>query len=151
MIRKHFRLKRVLLGLALAAVAAPAAQASTGLYVDGPTPGIQSHTIASEISVQAKPLSQLQIQGMRWNAMAAAYQSQSPVRSENSFGAPGPSTGGAQGPISVQSVSTSSGFNWNDAGIGASVAFGVALLLLLSVAVGRRYYTRSGGGTLAST
>jgi hypothetical protein len=154
MIRKQFRLKRVLLGLAFALVAAPTAQAYTGLMVDGPTPGIQSQpSVASEISVQPKPLSQLQIQAMRLDAMAAAYQSKSPVRSENSFGVPGPSVGGAQGPVSVATVSTagSNGFNWDDAGIGASVAFGAALLLLLSVALGRRYYTRSDGSNLAST
>jgi hypothetical protein len=171
MIRKHLRLKKVLLGLAFALVAAPTAQAYTGLIVDGPTTGIQSRTdarhaalltkhaaltpqpVASEISVQPKPLSQLQIQAMRLDAMAAAYQSKSPVRSENSFGVPGPSVGGAQGPVSVATVSTagSNGFNWDDAGIGASVAFGAALLLLLSVALGRRYYTRSDGSNLAST
>jgi hypothetical protein len=154
MIRKHFRLKRVLLGLAFAMVAAPSAQAYTGLTIDGSTPGIQSHSsIASEMSVQAQPMSQLQIQAMRLDAMAAAYQSKSPLRSENSFGVPGPSLAGAQGPVSVEAVSTagSDGFNWNDAGIGASVAFGVALLLLLSVALGRRYYTRSDRSHLAST
>jgi hypothetical protein len=155
MIRKHFRLKRVFLGLAFAAlVVAPTAQAYTGLMVDGPTPGVQSQrSIASEISVQPKPLSQLQIQAMRLDAMAAAYQSKSPLRSENSFGAPGPTVGGAQGPVSVATVSSagSTSFNWDDAGIGASVAFGVALLLLLSVALGRRYHMRSDGSHLAST
>jgi hypothetical protein len=154
MIRKHFRLKKVLLGLAFAMVAAPSAQAYTGLTIDGTTPGVQSHSsIASEISVQPKPLSQLQIQAMRLDAAAVAYQSKAPLKSENSFGVPGPSLAGAQGPVSVESVSTagSDGFNWNDAGIGASVAFGVALLLLLSVAIGRRYTTRSDGSHLAST
>jgi hypothetical protein len=137
MIRKHFRLKKVLLGLAFALVAAPSAQAYTGFTVDGTTPGIQSHTDARHAALMnrhtalAQPLSQLQIQGMRWNAIAAAYQSQSRVRSERSS-APAPST--------------ASGFNWNDAGVGASIAFGVALFLLLSVAFGRRYYMRSGTG-----
>jgi hypothetical protein len=79
MIRKHFRLKRIALGLALAtAVVAPTAQAA--VYVDGPTPGVQagyiraaSHQkIASEMSVQS-PVSQLKVEGMRWMAMANQY------------------------------------------------------------------------------
>lgn len=84
-----------------------------------------------------------QAYGARMQAMADRYQSmgQSTVRSENSFGAPGPSAGGAQGPVAVKtaSVSSSSGFDWNDAGIGAAVAFGIALLLVTAVALGRRY------------
>lgn len=84
-----------------------------------------------------------QAYGARMQAMADRYQSmgQGTVRSENSFGAPGPSAGGAQGPVAVQTatVSSSSGFDWNDAGIGAAVAFGIALLLVTAVAVGRRF------------
>src|SRR3954464_4792450 len=76
MIRKHFRLKRIALGLALAtAIVAPTAQAA--VYVDGPTPGVQAgyiraaanRPIASEMSVQS-PVSQLKVEGMRWQAMA---------------------------------------------------------------------------------
>ena len=82
MIRKHFRLKRIALGLALAtAVVAPTAQAA--VYVDGPTPGIQAgyiraaahQPIASEMSVQS-PVSQLTVEGMRWQAMAKQYENQ---------------------------------------------------------------------------
>jgi hypothetical protein len=164
MIRKHFRIRRIVLGLAFAAIAAPAAQAYSGYTVDGPTPGIQSKTdarhqalldrhaalgqlpittpqrkIASEISVQST-LTPLQVEGMRWQAMADLYARQNPVRSENSFGAPGPGAGGAQGPTGVEVVaSTSSRFDWSDAGIGASVVFGAALMLLLAAAaLGRR-------------
>jgi hypothetical protein len=136
MIRKHFRLKRVLLGLAFALVAAPTAQAYTGLTVDGPPQGIQSDARHAALLTRHNALSQLPI-ASKISVQPAAYQS----KSKNS----------AQGPVSVKSVSTagSDGFNWNDAGIGASVAFGVALLLLLSVAIGRR--TRSDGNNLAST
>lgn len=166
MIRKHFRIRRIVLGLAFAAIAAPAAQAGSGLYVDGPTPGIQYKTdarhqslldrngpvghlqvpvtspqrkIASEISVQST-LTPLQVEGLRWQAMADLYALQNPVRSENSFGAPGPSAAGAQGPTGVEVVaSTSGGFDWSDAGIGASVVFGGMLMVLLAaVALGRR-------------
>src|SRR4029079_1517285 len=80
MIRKHFRLKRIALGLALAtAVVAPTAQAA--VYVDGPTPGVQAgyiqaaahQPIASEMSVQS-PVSQIKVEGMRWQAMAKQYE-----------------------------------------------------------------------------
>jgi hypothetical protein len=154
MIRKHFRLKRIALGLAFAAlVVAPTAQARVAL-VDGHAAPI-SYTaadhqrIASEISVQSG-VPQLQVEGLRWQAMADAYQAQSPVRSENSFGAPGPSLAGATGPQVLAAASTTSdGFNWSDAGIGASVAFGAALMLLMAVILGRRFRSRPTG--LAST
>jgi hypothetical protein len=169
MIRKHFRFRRrIFVGLAFATlVAAPVAQGTTGFYVDGgPAPRSESQAsqsylryhqynptavvsprkaIASEISVQPT-LSQLQVEGMRWQAMADAYQRLAPVRSENSFGAPGPSSAGATGPQVVASVSgaSSDGFNWNDAGIGASAAFGIALLLVISLALGRRNRDHTG-------
>jgi hypothetical protein len=154
MIRKHFRLKRIALGLALAAVAAPSAQAT--VLLDGhPAPvsytAVPHQPIASEISVQAPVVSQLQVEGLRWQAMANAYQAQSPVKSENSFGVPGPSLAGATGPqvVATSAGTTSNGFNWSDAGIGASVAFGAALMLLMAVILGRKFRSRPTG--LAST
>jgi hypothetical protein len=154
MIRKHFRLKRIALGLAFAAVVvAPTAQASVALVDGHPAPvsytAVERQPIASEISVQSG-VPQLQVEGLRWQAMADAYQAQPPVRSENSFGAPGPSLAGATGPQVVAAASTTSdGFNWSDAGIGASVAFGAALMLLMAVILGRRFRSRPTG--LAST
>jgi hypothetical protein len=170
MIRKHFRFRRrIFVGLAFATlVAAPVAQATTGFYVDGgPAPRSESQStsasylryhqynpadvvaspskpITSENSAQ--PLSRLQVEGMRWQAMADAYQSVAPVRSENSLGAGGPSSVHVASPQVSASVSgaSSDGFNWDDAGIGASVAFGVALLLLISVLMGRRNRDRTG-------
>ena len=81
---------------------------------------------------------------MRWQAMANAYLSQSPVRSENSFGAPGPSAAGATGPQLVTAVSTSpsNGFDWTDASVGAGVMFGMTLLLLTALGLGRRNRSR---------
>jgi hypothetical protein len=150
MIRKHFRLKRIALGLAFAAIVVPSAQASTAVLLDG-HPASVSYTavahqpIASEISVQS-PVSQLQVEGLRWQAMANAYQAQSPVKSENSFGAPGPGLAGATGPQVVAAAGkTSDGFNWGDAGIGASIAFGAALMLLMAVILGRRFKSRPTG------
>jgi hypothetical protein len=148
MIRKHFRLKRIALGLAFAAVVVPSAQAA--LYVDGnPAPvsytAVEHQRIASEISVQSG-VPQLQVEGLRWQAMAKAY--------ENSPGitAAGAALSNAKHtayPVSVVQTTTSDGFNWSDAGIGASVAFGAALMLLLAVVLGRRFRSRPTG--LAST
>jgi hypothetical protein len=154
MIRKHFRLKKIALGLAFAAlVVAPTAQARVALVDGHAAPisytAVDHQRIASEISVQSG-VPQLQVEGLRWQAMADAYQAQSPVRSENSFGAPGPSLAGATGPQVVAAASTTSdGFNWSDAGVGASVAFGAALMLLMAVVLGRRFRSRPTG--LAST
>ncbi|MGZ4317029.1 MAG: hypothetical protein ACXVRS_14535 [Gaiellaceae bacterium] len=150
MIRKHFRLKKIALGLAFATlVVAPTAQARVAL-VDGHAAPISytavSHQrIASEISVQSG-VPQLQVEGLRWQAMAKAY--------ENSPGitAAGAALSNAKHtayPVSVVQTTTSDGFNWSDAGIGASVAFGAALMLLLAVVLGRRFRSRPTG--LAST
>jgi hypothetical protein len=190
MIRKHFRFRRYVLGLAFAAVlvAPAAAQAYSGAFTDGPATGVQQtdarHAAllnkqnvapASPLSAQPTGIGQqayaARLQAMadayarlkaqptaigqqayaaRLQAMADRYQSmgQGTVRSENSFGAPGPSAGGAQGPVVVKtaSASSSSGFDWNDAGIGAAVAFGIALLLVTAVALGRRYRHTDGTG-----
>lgn len=154
MIRKHFRLKRIALGLAFAAViVVPTAQARVAVVGGHAAPvsstAVTHQPIASEISVQSG-VPQLQVEGLRWQAMADAYQAQSPVRSENSFGAPGPGLAGATGPQIVATASTTSdGFNWSDAGIGASIAFGAALMLLMAVVLGRRFRSRPTG--LAST
>jgi hypothetical protein len=149
MIRKHFRLKRIALGLALAtAIVAPTAQAA--VYLDGPTPGVQagyiraaSHQkIASEMSVQS-PVSQLKVEGMRWMAMANQYYRNWPgitaagaaLANQKHSAYPVPTT-------QVSTTSVSDGFNWSDAGIGASISFGAALLLLTAVGLGRRSRSR---------
>ena len=54
MIRKHFRLKRIALGLAFAAFAAPSAQAMVA--IDGPTGGEQAYQVQT---VKASQLGQL--------------------------------------------------------------------------------------------
>jgi hypothetical protein len=121
--------------------------------------GIGQQAYAARLQAMADAYARLKAQptaigqqayGARMQAMADRYQSMGPgtVRSENSFGAPGPSAGGAQGPVVVKtaSVSSSSGFDWNDAGIGAAVAFGIAVLLVTAVALGRRYRHTDGPG-----
>jgi hypothetical protein len=148
MFRKHFRIRRLVLGLAFAAFAAPAAQASTGYLVDGgPVPvsrataGSQQsylryHQVGGPLAAPAKVTTPLQADGMRLQAIANAYETQQATNaiSERSYGVPGPD------PSLVSQVvsSTSRGFDWRDAGVGASSAFGIALLLLIAVALGRR-------------
>ncbi len=159
MFRKHFRIRRVVLGLAFAAFAAPAAQASTGYMVDGgPAPVsrtddtalsqsyLQYHQVGgplappaqirSENSQTASAITPLQADGLRWQAMADFYAQQvtGAATSERSNGVKGPDPS-----LVPQLVSaTSSSFDWQDAGVGASTAFGVALLLIIGVAMVRR-------------
>jgi hypothetical protein len=160
--RKHFRLKRIALGLAFAAVAVPTAQAKP---VEWSPPA--HHPIASEISVQSG-VTPLQADGLRWTAMAKAYErmaaAHKPIASEISVQSPGvqltaetqrqlamaKATDSVPGTVAgttpgnaVVKASDSGGFNWSDAGIGASVSFGLALVLLTAVGLGRRYRSRS--------
>ena len=86
--------------------------------------------------LKAPAITPLQADGLRWQAMARAYQAQqaSQATSERSNGVPGPN------PSLVPQVvlSTSNSFDWRDAGIGASSAFAVALILVIAVAFIRR-------------
>jgi hypothetical protein len=172
MFRKHFRIRRLVLGLAFAAFAvpvAPAAAASLSTFVDNggvapvslpATSGQQVRSensarpvgldiqfvnairaatgpqIRSENAVSKSTITPLQADGLRWNAMADAYlQGQSTVAvSERSNGVKGPDPSLVPQLASV----TSTGFDWTDAGIGASTAFGIALLLVTGVALSRR-------------
>jgi hypothetical protein len=165
MIRKHFRIRRIVIGFAFAAILAPSAQAYTGFSVDGGTANMKvtdawhqalvdrhaaagqlqtpiaspQRKIRSEISVQST-LTPAQVDALRYQAMVDLYSRQNPVRSENSFGVPGPSAGGAQGPVATRTISqASSSFDWSDAGIGGSIVFGAGLLLLTAVILGRRH------------
>jgi hypothetical protein len=179
MFRKHLRFRRRLfVGLAFAALAAPAAaQAQTGLMIDegsavkpisirSYSPSylryhqvgvpVASNTLTPEAKRflamaqatryqaqstaisehSARTITPLQADGLRWEAMAKAYQNNqaAAVISERSNGVKGPD------PSLVPQVvlSTSSGFDWSDAGIGASTAFGVALLLGIALFLTRR-------------
>ncbi|MGZ8691770.1 MAG: hypothetical protein ACXWZY_11385 [Gaiellaceae bacterium] len=148
MIRRHFRLKKIALGLAFAAVVVPTAQAS--VLLDGhPAPvsytAVAHQPIASEISVQS-PVSQLQVEGLRWQAMAKAYEDLPGI---TAAGAALNNAKHSAYPVSVVQTTTSDSFNWSDAGIGASIAFGAALMLLMAVILGRRFRSRPTG--LAST
>jgi len=186
MFRKHLRFRRMVLGLAFAAVVvpvAPAGAASLSTFVDNGRVAPQSNTIVlstppaylkyhevgapvaagpiarSERSYaasaqltpevkrwlamaqatryqQVATITPLQADGMRWVAMAKAYEQNQPnvAISERSNGVKGPD------PSLVPQVvlSTSSGFDWSDAGIGASTVFGAVLLLGIALFFTRR-------------
>jgi hypothetical protein len=174
MIRKHFRLKKIALGLAFAAVLVPTAQARvvidgytpiklTGAaLVNAPAPVSQQGTAikltgaalvnapapVSQAPVSQAPLSQLQVEGMRWEAMARQYESRPGIT------AAGAALSNARhdaypAPVAPTQTATSDGFNWSDAGVGALVAFGAALMLVTAFVLSRRH--RSGPTGLVST
>jgi hypothetical protein len=174
MIRKHFRLKKIALGLAFAAVLVPTAQARvvidsapvsqgtaiklTGAaLVNAPAPVSQAVQLTGAALVNAPapvsqavqaPLSQLQVEGMRWEAMARQYESRPGIT------AAGAALSNARhdaypAPVAPTQTATSDTFNWSDAGVGALVAFGAALMLVTAFVLTRRH--GSGPTGLAST
>jgi hypothetical protein len=162
MIRKHFKFRRMVLGLAFAAFVvpvSPALGASLSTFVDGgPAPvsnaTVTSYTpsylryhevggpvatgpeIRSENALRASAVTALQADGLRWTAMAQRYQQMQPTVaiSERSGGVKGPDPSLVPQVI----VSSSSSFDWQDAGLGASTVFGVALLLGIGIVLIRR-------------
>jgi hypothetical protein len=108
---------------------------------------LDRHVAAGKLALDTG-ITPVQADGLRWQAMAQYYANQSPVRSENSFGAPGPSAAGAQGPTGVELASSTSntGFDWSDAALGAAFALGCALILLTAIVLGRRYRSQHDTG-----
>jgi hypothetical protein len=167
MIRKHFRLKRIVLGLAVAAVLAPAAlakpvllvtpqqadamrwQAMADFYKDR-QPGItaagaaianQRHS-AYPVPTEST-ITPLQADGLRWTAMAKFYKDRQPGVTAAGTAIANQKHRAYPVPATVASTTGSSnGFNWGDAGIGASVVFVAGLLLLTAVGLGRRHRSR---------
>jgi hypothetical protein len=160
----------MVLGLAFAALAVPVAPAGavTGTFIDGgpapvsnPTSGtyqpsyLRYHEVGvpvatgpeirSENARRSSTLTALQADGLRYTAMAQRYQALQPsvTISERSNGVQGPDPS----LVPQLAVSTSSGFDWTDAGLGASTAFGAALLLAIGIVLIRRNQT--GGLTSA--
>ena len=164
MFRKHFWLKRAILGLAFATAlvpVAPAGAASLSTFIDNgrvapssnsivlstPPSYLRYHEVGapvaagpqirSERSATEATITPLQADGMRWTAMARFYEQQQPTAaiSERSNGVQGPD------PSLVPQVvlSTSSGFDWTDAGVGASTVFAAALLLGIGIMLTRRH------------
>jgi hypothetical protein len=126
MFRKHYRFKKLVLGLAFASVAvpvAPAGAASLSTFVDGRAAPV-SHVSTIQATSEHSALAPTVVpQAHQYAAI-----------SERSYGVPGPDPS----LVPQLAVSTSTGFDWQDAGIGASTAFGVALLLIVGVAIVRR-------------
>ena len=130
MIRKHFRFKRLVLGFAfVVAIAAFSASA-----------------------VQAKPISKYG----PLDPWAYAVIHQSKQANVVPAGKYGPLDPWAYAVIhrsspTVVTARPDNGFNWSDAGIGASFVFGGALVLLTAVALGRRYRSRFDRSGLATS
>jgi hypothetical protein len=137
MIRKHFRLKRLVVGLAFAAIVAPAAQATP--YGGSPSSSASTR-VDSDLSVQVSPY---EMRGTHILPGGMTLVAPSAARSENSRGAGGPNTIGATNPVTVPVATTVSAdaFDWSDAVIGALAAFGTALVLLTALMLGRRQHS----------
>jgi hypothetical protein len=156
MIRKHFRIRRIVLGLAFAAIVVPVAQAKpVGYQVRSDQP-----ISPAQISIQGgvtPTLAQLEGEAQRMSMQKLSDASQSSIH-----GGTTPTMAQLEAEAaryrakldasqSSPVVLRSDRFDWSDAGIGASVAFGAALLLLTSVGLGRRNRSRLDGDGLAST
>ena len=157
MFRKHFRFKRFALGVAFAAVALPVAPAgAVGLstYVDGGRALVSTNHGSNYVvparsehsaSVGATELQRFfafakATQPQPTNAIAQFYKQQQEQMSQaiselsNSVKGPDPSL------VRRTVLSTSSGFDWKDAGIGASTVLATALLLGIALIVTRRHH-----------
>jgi methionine-rich copper-binding protein CopC len=135
MIRKHFRIKRLVLGLAAAAIFAPAAQAHTYLPQD-------RSQVQPTTQQQSKVITPLQADGMRWTAMAKFYNDRQPGITAAGTAIANQKHNAYSVPVAATSASGSDGFSWSDAGIGASAVFAGLLVLLTIVGLGRRNRTR---------
>jgi hypothetical protein len=138
MIRKHFRFKRLILGLAVVfAIAAVTAPSVPAMHVDAATGGAQ---VSSGKYGTLDP----------W-----AYNviNQSTQANPGKYGALDPWAYTVIHPSSpaVVTARPGNGFNYSDAGIGAAVSFGAALLLLTAIALGRRSRSRFDGSGLATS
>jgi hypothetical protein len=130
MIRKHLRFKRLFLGFAvvvtIVAFSAPAVQAKP---ISGPGP----------------------LDPWAYNVIHRSTQAN--VASAGKYGQldPWAYTVIHRSSPAVVTARPDNGFNYSDAGIGASVSFGAALLLLTAVALGRRYRSRFDRSDLATS
>jgi hypothetical protein len=148
MIRKHFRFKRFALGLAFAAAAAallvPTATARVASEMSVQSTPLQKDAgrppIASEMSVQST-ITPLQADGLRYQAMAKRYQEMQPGITAAGTAIANQQHNAYPVPVTV-SATSSDGFSWSDAGIGASAVFAGVLVLLTVIGLGRRNRTR---------
>jgi hypothetical protein len=141
MIRKHFRFKRMILGLAVGfAIAAVTAPVVSAMRVEGATGGAQA---SSEKYGTLDP----------WAYNVIHRSTQANVAPAGKYGQldPWAYTVIHQSSPSVVTARPDNGFNYGDAGIGASILFGAAILLLTAVALGRRYRSRFDRSGLATS
>ena len=141
MIRKHFRFKRMILGLAVGfAIAAVTAPVVSAMRVDGATGGAQA---SSEKYGTLDP----------WAYNVIHRSTQTNVAPAGKYGQldPWAYTVIHQSSPSVVTARPDNGFNYGDAGIGASILLGAAILLLTAVALGRRYRSRFDRSGLATS
>lgn len=148
MIRKHFRFKRLVLGiafgLAIAAFSAPAVQAKP---ISGYGPLDPWAYALVQRNTQANVMPTAKYGPLDPWAYAVIHRSSSrsivpqDVRDHRIV---------AELVRADRSTSRST-FDWGDAGIGASVSFGVVLLLLAAAALGRRYRQRINRSGLATS
>lgn len=141
MIRKHFRFKRLVLGLAVGfAIAAVTAPAVPAMHIDRATGGTQA---SSEKYGTLDP----------WAYNVIHRSTQANIVSAGKYGPLDPWAYAVTHRSSPAVVTgrPDNGFNWADAGIGASVSFGAALMLLTAVALGRRYRSRFDRSGLATS
>jgi hypothetical protein len=149
MIRKHFRFKRFVLGLALgvvaAAIVAPAALAkpvSSDTLNGGLDPWAVGVVYQSTHPMSAQDLGPVD----PW-AYGLVHKSTQPTSTGvTNLGPLDPwayslvhRASATPAPTTIKVSSSTSGFDYGDAGIGAAVSFGAALILLGSIAVGLRY------------
>jgi hypothetical protein len=166
MIRKHFRVKRMILGLAVGfAIAAVTAPVVSAMRVDGATGGAQASsgrygTLDSWAYNAIRRSTQANVSSARtsvpldpWAYNVIHRSTQANVASAGKYGQldPWAYTVIHQSSPSVVTARPANRFDYSDAGIGASVSFGAALLLLTAVALGRRYRSRFDRSGLATS
>jgi hypothetical protein len=136
---------RVAVAVAVASLAFVLVAASTANarpYVTGPysTSTVKAIEVIGDHGRTDAQLSRAEVEAMRWQAMADFYsrKNPTPITTEHSFGA------SKQRPVepTVVSVASPDGFDWADAGIGASVGFATLLALSALLVIGRRSRTR---------
>jgi hypothetical protein len=140
MIRKHFRFKRMILGLAVGfAIAAVTAPVVSAMRVDGATGGAQASSKYGTLDP--------------WAYNVIHQSTQTNVAPAGKYGQldPWAYTVIHRSSPSVVTARPDNGFNYSDAGVGASISFGAAILLLTAVALGRRYRSRFDRSGLATS
>jgi hypothetical protein len=155
MIRKHFRFKRLVLGfafvVAIAAFSVPVVQAKP---INGPGPLDPWAYAVIHQSTQANGVSGGKYGPTDpWAYHVIHRSTQANVASAGKYGPLDPWAYAVihRSSPSVVTAQPDNGFGYSDAGIGASVFFGAALLLLTAVALGRRYRSRFDRSGLATS